>query len=178
MTAQVDGSYLDFATSLASAPIWPPWAGMSARPFPASGASAPIWWSPAAPSWRRFAALASGAPQGRRSGRARGHPSSACSPPRPAARGIEMNLPPARSGGRGRGGATNPVAGPRPQRPKLTQRVRTTAGAANSSILWLERQLNDPYVAEAKRLGYRSRAAFQAHPARRSLRGFFSPARG
>lgn len=30
-----------------------------------------------------------------------------------------------------------------------------------SSKLWLERQLNDPYVAEAKRLGYRSRAAFK-----------------
>ena len=26
---------------------------------------------------------------------------------------------------------------------------------------WLERQLNDPYVAEAQRLGYRSRAAFK-----------------
>ncbi|MGH6980604.1 MAG: RlmE family RNA methyltransferase, partial [Stellaceae bacterium] len=26
---------------------------------------------------------------------------------------------------------------------------------------WLERQLNDPYVAEAKRAGYRSRAAFK-----------------
>ncbi|MBV9532147.1 MAG: RlmE family RNA methyltransferase [Bradyrhizobium sp.] len=30
-----------------------------------------------------------------------------------------------------------------------------------SSKLWLERQLNDPYVAEAKREGYRSRAAFK-----------------
>ncbi|MGE5269767.1 MAG: RlmE family RNA methyltransferase, partial [Thiohalocapsa sp.] len=29
------------------------------------------------------------------------------------------------------------------------------------STEWLERQLNDPYVAEAKRLGYRSRAAFK-----------------
>ena len=27
-----------------------------------------------------------------------------------------------------------------------------------SSKLWLERQLNDPYVAQAKRDGYRSRA--------------------
>jgi 23S rRNA (uridine2552-2'-O)-methyltransferase len=30
-----------------------------------------------------------------------------------------------------------------------------------SSARWLERQLNDPYVHEAKRLGYRSRAAFK-----------------
>ena len=30
-----------------------------------------------------------------------------------------------------------------------------------SSTLWLQRQLNDPYVMEAKRLGYRSRAAFK-----------------
>ena len=30
-----------------------------------------------------------------------------------------------------------------------------------SSARWLRRQLADPYVAEAKRLGYRSRAAFK-----------------
>src|SRR6202051_2815245 len=30
-----------------------------------------------------------------------------------------------------------------------------------SSKLWLERQLNDPYVAQAKKEGYRSRAAFK-----------------
>jgi 23S rRNA (uridine2552-2'-O)-methyltransferase len=30
-----------------------------------------------------------------------------------------------------------------------------------SSTQWLSRQLNDPYVAEARRLGYRSRAAFK-----------------
>src|SRR5438045_681682 len=30
-----------------------------------------------------------------------------------------------------------------------------------SSKLWLERQLNDPYVAQARRAGYRSRAAFK-----------------
>lgn len=32
---------------------------------------------------------------------------------------------------------------------------------SSSSNRWLERQLNDPYVAEAKRQGYRSRAAFK-----------------
>ena len=30
-----------------------------------------------------------------------------------------------------------------------------------SSRAWLERQINDPYVARAKREGYRSRAAFK-----------------
>jgi 23S rRNA (uridine2552-2'-O)-methyltransferase len=41
-------------------------------------------------------------------------------------------------------------------------RVRVRAkGLKASSSRWLERQLNDPYVAEAKRQGYRSRAAFK-----------------
>jgi 23S rRNA (uridine2552-2'-O)-methyltransferase len=39
-------------------------------------------------------------------------------------------------------------------------RVRTK-GLKASSARWLERQLNDPYVAQAKREGYRSRAAFK-----------------
>ena len=39
--------------------------------------------------------------------------------------------------------------------------VRTGAKRKLSSKLWLERQLNDPYVARAKREGYRSRAAFK-----------------
>lgn len=45
-------------------------------------------------------------------------------------------------------------------RPTRT-RVRTAKGRKLSSTRWLERQLNDPYVAQAKRLGYRSRAAFK-----------------
>jgi 23S rRNA (uridine2552-2'-O)-methyltransferase len=41
-------------------------------------------------------------------------------------------------------------------------RVRVRAkGLKPSSARWLERQLNDPYVAEAKAKGYRSRAAFK-----------------
>ena len=43
----------------------------------------------------------------------------------------------------------------------LTVRVKTAGKRTASSTRWLERQLNDPYVAEAKRLGYRSRAAFK-----------------
>lgn len=40
-------------------------------------------------------------------------------------------------------------------------RVKTARGRKLSSTRWLERQLNDPFVAEARRLGYRSRAAFK-----------------
>ena len=42
-----------------------------------------------------------------------------------------------------------------------TVRVKTAKYRTKSSNQWLARQLNDPYVAEAKRLGYRSRAAFK-----------------
>jgi 23S rRNA (uridine2552-2'-O)-methyltransferase len=40
-------------------------------------------------------------------------------------------------------------------------RVRSARRRKPSSTEWLRRQLNDPYVAEARRLGYRSRAAFK-----------------
>lgn len=40
-------------------------------------------------------------------------------------------------------------------------RVKTAKGRPLASKLWLERQLNDPYVAKAKAEGYRSRAAFK-----------------
>jgi 23S rRNA (uridine2552-2'-O)-methyltransferase len=43
----------------------------------------------------------------------------------------------------------------------LKQRVKTASSRSLSSQKWLERQLNDPYVARAKREGYRSRAAFK-----------------
>ncbi len=43
----------------------------------------------------------------------------------------------------------------------LKTRVRTARKRSLSSTLWLERQLNDPYVAQAKREGYRSRAAYK-----------------
>ena len=57
-----------------------------------------------------------------------------------------MTPPPRRPGGSGR---------------SLTQRLRTAGRRRPSSIRWLERQINDPYVAEAQRQGYRSRAAFK-----------------
>jgi 23S rRNA (uridine2552-2'-O)-methyltransferase len=43
----------------------------------------------------------------------------------------------------------------------LKTRVRSAGNRSLSSKLWLERQLNDPFVAEARRKGYRSRAAFK-----------------
>lgn len=54
----------------------------------------------------------------------------------------------------------------KPSRPKsgdksLKVRVKTARKRTLSSTLWLERQLNDPYVAMAKRDGYRSRAAYK-----------------
>jgi 23S rRNA (uridine2552-2'-O)-methyltransferase len=44
---------------------------------------------------------------------------------------------------------------------RLHVTVRTGGKRKLSSKLWLERQLNDPYVAQAKRDGYRSRAAYK-----------------
>lgn len=40
-------------------------------------------------------------------------------------------------------------------------RVKTAKGRKLSSKLWLERQLNDPFVKMSKERGYRSRAAFK-----------------
>ena len=41
----------------------------------------------------------------------------------------------------------------------LKVRVKTSKGRKIGSTIWLQRQLNDPYVAAAKRDGLRSRAA-------------------
>lgn len=41
------------------------------------------------------------------------------------------------------------------------KRVKTARGRTASSVRWLERQLNDPYVKQAKADGYRSRAAYK-----------------
>ena len=40
-------------------------------------------------------------------------------------------------------------------------RLRTAKGRKLASSRWLQRQLNDPYVEEARRRGYRSRSAFK-----------------
>ena len=59
-----------------------------------------------------------------------------------------------RGSGRKRGGP--PTTGRAP-----AVRVRTARQRSASSAHWLERQLNDPYVSEARRRGFRSRAAFK-----------------
>lgn len=56
----------------------------------------------------------------------------------------------------GKGGTSRKGA-----RRNLRERVKTARGRKLSSKLWLERQLNDPYVTRAKEEGYRSRAAFK-----------------
>ena len=55
-----------------------------------------------------------------------------------------------------RPGARKPTSGR-----ALKERVKTGKGRTVSQKIWLERQLNDPYVKEARKLGYRSRAAFK-----------------
>ncbi|MGR3344252.1 MAG: RlmE family RNA methyltransferase [Paracoccaceae bacterium] len=44
---------------------------------------------------------------------------------------------------------------------ELRVKVKSARGRTLSSTLWLERQLNDPYVKRAKTEGYRGRAAFK-----------------
>jgi 23S rRNA (uridine2552-2'-O)-methyltransferase len=55
-------------------------------------------------------------------------------------------------------GVTNSSSGREGGR-SLKTRVKTARKRTPSSTWWLERQLNDPYVARAKREGFRSRAA-------------------
>ena len=43
----------------------------------------------------------------------------------------------------------------------LRVKVKKARKLSHSSQLWLERQLNDPYVKRAREMGYRSRAAFK-----------------
>ncbi|MCG8357473.1 MAG: RlmE family RNA methyltransferase [Kiloniellales bacterium] len=62
---------------------------------------------------------------------------------------------------RGGGGGRSDRRGGGSSGRQLSERVRTAKGRKTSSTRWLKRQLNDPYVAEARRRGYRSRAAFK-----------------
>lgn len=55
------------------------------------------------------------------------------------------------------GSAKGPGGGQR----QMRVRVKTSARRSVSSNRWLERQLNDPYVAASKREGLRSRAAYK-----------------
>ncbi len=46
-------------------------------------------------------------------------------------------------------------------RNKPKTKVKTAKGRKSSSTRWLQRQLNDPYILEAGKQGYRGRAAFK-----------------
>jgi 23S rRNA (uridine2552-2'-O)-methyltransferase len=58
-------------------------------------------------------------------------------------------------------GSSSLTAAPSGANRMLHTNVKTAFGRKISSTQWLQRQLNDPYVAESKRHGYRSRAAFK-----------------
>ncbi len=49
----------------------------------------------------------------------------------------------------------------KPAARQLKTRVKTARRRSSSSTRWLQRQLNDPYVARARKEGYKSRAAFK-----------------
>ena len=58
-------------------------------------------------------------------------------------------------------GSAGKTGGPSGGQRLAKVRVRTAHKRSTSSNRWLERQLNDPYVAATKRDGWRSRAAFK-----------------
>jgi 23S rRNA (uridine2552-2'-O)-methyltransferase len=64
-------------------------------------------------------------------------------------------------GGKKKGGGGRATGSAPGTSRELTVKVKTAKRRKLSSTLWLQRQLNDPYVHEAKRQGYRSRAAFK-----------------
>lgn len=64
------------------------------------------------------------------------------------------------AGGGGAKGPKDRATSGRGQR-DLKVKVKTARGRKLSSTRWLERQLNDPYVARARRDGYRGRAAYK-----------------
>lgn len=66
----------------------------------------------------------------------------------------------AKGGTRSSGPGKDGIAGRGASRQKVV-RVKTAKRRSAASTQWLARQLNDPYVGEAKRQGYRSRAAFK-----------------
>lgn len=57
-------------------------------------------------------------------------------------------------------------------RNKVKSKVRTAKGRKISSTRWLQRQINDPYINEAEKAGYRSRAAFKLKEIDEKLGGF------
>src|SRR5215468_8113823 len=130
----------------------------SAWPSPASARNAPIWCWRAAPFWKPCC----------RCGRASAYawPTADCvrafwprSWPRTAS--IGANAAPDIGGARASGMRNTRRGGSGGGRRQLKVRLKTAKQRTASSQRWLERQLNDPYVARAKREGYRSRAAYK-----------------
>ena len=68
-----------------------------------------------------------------------------------------MSKSPSRKSGKGASGSVS--RGPSGR--GLHVRVKTARGRKTSSLIWLQRQLNDPYVRQAKAAGFRSRAALK-----------------
>ncbi|WP_420392176.1 RlmE family RNA methyltransferase [Acuticoccus sp.] len=64
-------------------------------------------------------------------------------------------------GKRGPGEGAGPGRGEAEGSRSLAKRVKTAKGRKLSSTLWIQRQLNDPYVQRARAAGYRSRAAYK-----------------
>ncbi len=122
--------------------------------MPASGATAPTWCSRAAPFSKKSA------------------PPSRLTRIRVADRGLRegiLTLMMKTNGTYRKRSMTRPGGASIKNARRLKVRVKTGKGRTVSQKAWLERQLNDPYVAEAKRLGYRSRAAFKLERDRRQV---------
>ncbi len=66
-----------------------------------------------------------------------------------------------KQGGKGKSGKMSAGAKKKSNLRNLHTKVKTARGRKLSSTLWLERQLNDPYVQRAKAEGYASRAAYK-----------------
>jgi 23S rRNA (uridine2552-2'-O)-methyltransferase len=66
-----------------------------------------------------------------------------------------------KSGSKAGGKKTPSALGPSGGQRDLNVRLKTARKRTASSQRWLERQLNDPYVAASKREGFRSRAAYK-----------------
>lgn len=72
-----------------------------------------------------------------------------------------MAQKPSKPGSSSRSSKARPSSSALPSVRMKAVHVKSAKGRKLSSTLWLQRQLNDPYVAEAKMRGYKSRAAFK-----------------
>lgn len=81
-------------------------------------------------------------------------------PPAPGARPPRRQMTGSKTEGTKRGRVTSKPEGDNATR-MLHKKVKTASGRKISSKMWIERQINDPYVRRAKEKGYRSRAAFK-----------------